>query len=270
MKQSPFTLMILLIIFIIIIGGVRDDNTNKISKGSIVISPDNHVSFFQGKLKGSNTVEKQSEKNFELVCPNLYKFKDACNVYLLKSGSAGILIETGSGKVLDYLEEVGVEKIEWVLHTHSHRDQCFGDLLLKKHGSKIAIGKQEADALQPAGINPPFAPPGNSGKYSKLPSLPGRMEPFQKPGVDRELTNGEEIEWKQYKLQVINTPGHTKGSVSFLVEVDGKKICFCGDLMVSGGRVRDLYSMQWIYLQNPGIDSSLVSLQKIRESDPGL
>ena len=270
MKQSPFTLIILLIIFIIIIGGVRDDNTNKISKGSIVISPDNQVSFFQGKLKGSNTVEKQSEKNFELVCPNLYKFKDACNVYLLKSGSAGILIETGSGKVLDYLEEVGVEKIEWVLHTHSHRDQCFGDLLLKKHGSKIAIGKQEADALQPAGINPPFTPPGNTGKYSKLPSLPGRMEPFQKPGVDRELTNGEVIEWKQYKIRVINTPGHTKGSVSFLVEVDGKKVCFCGDLMVSGGRVRDLYSMQWIYLQNPGIDSSLVSLQKIRELDPGI
>ena len=238
MKRSPFTLIILLFVFIIITGGVRDNNTNK--------------------------------KRFELISPNLYKFKDACNVYLLKSGSSGILIETGSGKVLDYLGEVGVEKIEWVLHTHGHRDQCFGDMLLKKHGSKIAIGKQEAYTLHHAGLNAPFAPPGNSEKYSKLPVLPGRMEPFQKPGVDQELTDGMEFKWKQYKIRVINTPGHTKGSVSFLMEIDGKKICFCGDLMASGGHVRNLYSMQWIYLQNPGIDSSLVSLQKIREFDPGL
>ena len=238
MKRSPITSIILLFTFIIITGGVRDNNTNK--------------------------------KRFELISPNLYKFKDACNVYLLKSGSSGILIETGSGKVLDYLGEVGIEKIDWVLHTHSHRDQCLGDLLMKKQGSKIAIGKQEAYTFLPAGLNAPFAPPGNSGKYNNLPALPGRMEPFQKVGVDQELTGGMVFNWKQYKIRVIDTPGHTKGSVSFLIEIDGKEICFCGDLMVSGGHVRNLYSMQWIYLQNPGIDSSIVSLQKIREFDPDL
>ena len=32
----------------------------------------------------------------------------------------------------------------------------------------------------------------------------------------------------------------------------------------------DLYSMQWIYLQNPGIDSSLASIDKISLLDPDL
>ncbi|MBE9510334.1 MAG: hypothetical protein IMY71_05605, partial [Bacteroidetes bacterium] len=89
MKRYPHALIILLIVFIIITGGVRDNNTNKISKESIVISPNDHMSFAQEKLRAINNVDKQSEKKrFELICPDLYKFKDACNVYLLKSGSS--------------------------------------------------------------------------------------------------------------------------------------------------------------------------------------
>lgn len=68
----------------------------------------------------------------------------------------------------------------------------------------------------------------------------------------------------------MDTPGHTKGSVSYLVEVDGRMICFSGDLIMQGGYVQNLYSMQWIYLQNPGIDSSITSIDKINLLDPEL
>ncbi|NOY37298.1 MAG: MBL fold metallo-hydrolase [Chlorobi bacterium] len=182
----------------------------------------------------------------------------------MKSGSAGILIDAGSEVLTEHLDEAGVEKIEWVLHTHYHRDQCTGDLKLKKSGSKVAIGESEADFLQPAEDKAPFRIPDNFLLNGEFPGWGRRMAPFLKPGVDRKFAEGEIFHWKQYAIKVINTPGHTKGSVSYVVDVDGQRICFSGDLIMSGGHIRDLYSMQWIYLGNPGIDSSILSLNRIK------
>jgi len=41
--------------------------------------------------------------NFTKITEHLYKFCDTCNVYIIKDGDRGILIDAGSGKVLDYL-----------------------------------------------------------------------------------------------------------------------------------------------------------------------
>lgn len=225
------------------------------------VSPDSTDSFTSNKLDTENS-------KFEIILPNVYRFKDICNVYLLKSGSSGILIDAGSGIATEHLTEIGVEKIDWVLHTHSHRDQCSGDIKFKKqYGSKIAIGKSEAATLQPAGMQPPFDVPKVKGE---TPDWVERTAPFIKPGVDRAFADGEEFTWKEYKIKVVNTPGHTKGSISFIVEVAGKVICFSGDLIIDGGYVHELYSMQWVYLENPGIDSSLVSLEKINALAPNI
>ncbi|WP_352749901.1 MBL fold metallo-hydrolase [Mesorhizobium sp. M0185] len=41
-------------------------------------------------------------------------------------GNEYLLIDTGSGAVLEHLHELGVDRVDWVLHTHPHRDQCWG------------------------------------------------------------------------------------------------------------------------------------------------
>ena len=42
---------------------------------------------------------------------HLYRFDDTCNVYLLADGDAGLLIDAGSGAVLDHLPPAGVERV---------------------------------------------------------------------------------------------------------------------------------------------------------------
>ena len=61
------------------------------------------------------------------ISPNLYVLRDTCNVYVLKDGHRAILIDFGSGHVLNLLTQIGVSKVEAILHTHHHRDQCQGD-----------------------------------------------------------------------------------------------------------------------------------------------
>ena len=73
-----------------------------------------------------------SDFNFKKIAPDVYLFKDVCNVYVLKSGSSARIIDSGSGIVTDHLKALGIEKIDWVFHTHYHRDQCNGSSKLKR------------------------------------------------------------------------------------------------------------------------------------------
>jgi glyoxylase-like metal-dependent hydrolase (beta-lactamase superfamily II) len=222
------------------------------------------------KLKTKTDNNKPADNNFRKISSNVYLFKDICNVYLLKSGNTALLIDAGSGKVANHLKEIGVDKVEWVFHTHYHRDQSIGSNRLKQAGSKIAAGESESELLDSPGTNAPYKIPDEFLLNGELPDWGRRLAPFKSPGVDKKLCDKEVINWNQYKITVINTPGHTKGSISFFTEADGEKLCFTGDLILKGGYARDLYSMQWIYLQNPGLDSSIVSLQKIKKLNPDL
>jgi len=56
----------------------------------------------------------------------------------------------------------------------------------------------------------------------------------------RTVRGGDMIEG----IQVIDTPGYTRGAVSYLVESQGKRIACTGDLIYGDGRILDLFSLQ--------------------------
>jgi hypothetical protein len=43
---------------------------------------------------------------------NLYLFEDTCNVYVVRDGANCVLIDFGSGKVLDHLRDLGINKVD--------------------------------------------------------------------------------------------------------------------------------------------------------------
>ena len=75
--------------------------------------------------------------SFIKVTDNVFLFKDSVNVYAIKDGSKAVLIDFGSGKILDSLKEIGVDKVDYILHTHYHRDQCYGDAVAVKQNIRI-------------------------------------------------------------------------------------------------------------------------------------
>src|SRR5581483_12317768 len=58
------------------------------------------------------------------ISDSLFVLEDTCNVYLLRSGSHALTIDFGSGAILEHVAALGVTAIEWILHTHHHRDQA--------------------------------------------------------------------------------------------------------------------------------------------------
>ncbi len=84
------------------------------------------------------------------ISDHLYQLADTCNVYLIADGDRGLLIDAGSGAILDHLSETGVRRIEWVLHTHHHRDQCAGTPRIREHGAKVGVPEYERHLFEQA------------------------------------------------------------------------------------------------------------------------
>src|SRR6185369_12396166 len=79
----------------------------------------------------------------ESVSQDLFVWKDVCNVYVFRDGENALLVDLGDGSVLDHLSEIGVKKVEWVLLTHHHREQCLGYARIKDMG--VRVGAPEAE-----------------------------------------------------------------------------------------------------------------------------
>ena len=71
--------------------------------------------------------------------------RDTCNVYVLRSGREAVLVDFGSGAVLDRLEELGVERVTDVLVTHHHRDGVQGLARAAAAGIRIWVPPVEED-----------------------------------------------------------------------------------------------------------------------------
>jgi glyoxylase-like metal-dependent hydrolase (beta-lactamase superfamily II) len=149
------------------------------------------------------------------LSPSLYWYRDTCNVYLLVRGDRGLLIDFGSGGILEHLDEAGIQ-VEWVLHTHHHRDQCQGDHLLEARGIPIAVPEREAALFAETDAFWRMKRIYDNYDTSSIGFTLARPVP-----VARTLRDYETFAWRGYDIRVLPTPGHTKGSITFATEIDG-------------------------------------------------
>ena len=167
------------------------------------------------------------------------------NCYLISGDNAAVVIDPGfySETVLEFLNE-NVCKERLILLTHSHFDHIGGAAQLRdKTGVKIAIGELENEFLSDPSVN--------------LSGLLG--EPVKPFLADLLLKDGEEVTVGEFNFKVIHTPGHTSGSVSYLLG----DILFSGDTLFncSIGRT-DFPTGDYFVL--------LASIKKLYELDGGI
>jgi len=143
------------------------------------------------------------------------------NSYMVANGSNAILIDTGFNfeDINNYLTTHNL-KLVAVFLTHGHFDHIYLAKRFQDMGAKIYIHSADSDKL--------FTDK-NMGKDYNLP-----VEPLH---ADVLMDEGE-YTIENFKVQVIHTPGHSKGSCCFLIENN----LFLGDTMFEHGYGRyDLY-----------------------------
>ncbi len=197
---------------------------------------------------------------FTRIVDQLHLFRDTCNVYVLCSGREAILVDFGSGDVLDHMAEIGVERVTDVLMTHHHRDQGQGLPRAVQAGIRIWVPHAEQELFHSVHAHWQAREVYNNynvrqDRFSLLESVPvaGTLQDYE-----TRLFGG-------YSIMVIPTPGHTTGSISLLVEIHGQRILFSGDLIYAQGKAFSLSATQWTYNGAEGVAAGLASLLDLQD-----
>jgi len=125
------------------------------------------------------------------------------NVFVLRCRETGesVLIDAANEheKLLELCTALNVKR---VLETHGHFDHIQAVPAMREAGLQVAISSADAPMLK-------------------------------KVGYDVFLDDAEVIEVGKLRLHAIHNPGHTPGSISFLIE--GAPVLFSGDTLFPGG-----------------------------------
>lgn len=215
--------------------------------------------------KGQRRTAFVPNSELKRLSENLYMLEDTCNVYLVRDGNRGLLIDFGSGTILDYLSGLGISKVDWILHTHHHRDQCQGDYKAVERSIPVVVPAHETHL---------FADAENFWRNRRVFHLYYVRNDFntvtENIPVADVLHDYGTFRWNNRDVFVLPTPGHTLGSVSLLMNIDGKKTAFTGDLMHSPGKLVNLWDTQVNYGGAEGVDLGAFSLARLREQKPAL
>ncbi len=180
--------------------------------------------------------------NHELVelSEHLAIYRGPINVGIIRDGTKALLIDCGDGRVQPLLDALNVSHVEGILFTHHHRDQACGAQAFVNRGARLTVPARERDYFEK--VTDYWNNPATRWHlYNFHPHHLMLAEPVPVAAV---ASDGQTITWGPARIQVLDTPGHTDGSVSYLVEVDGKRRVFCGDTIYDAGQLWELYSLQ--------------------------
>lgn len=197
----------------------------------------------------------------------LYQYRDTCNVYALRAAASQndgevVLVDYGSGAILPHLAEAGMTRVTDILMTHHHRDQGQG-LPDAPPDARIWAPHTEQDLFQTVGAHRAARPVMNDYNMRQ-----DRFSLLQDVRLAGTLKDYARDTFGQLTFTVWPTPGHTTGSITLLVDEDGQRLAFSGDLIAAPGKVWSLAATQWTYNGAEGVAATILSLLSLKEQAP--
>jgi len=152
-----------------------------------------------------------------------------CYIVGCEETREGVVIDPGGNpkRILKAIKDAGLT-IRYVLNTHCHFDHMGANAdVVAATGALLALHPAELPILQARGGASWFGVPVK-----------------ESPAPDIELDDGQVIEVGTLRFQVLHTPGHSPGGVTFYLEEQG--IAFDGDVLFQMGVGRtDLPGGEW-------------------------
>ena len=171
------------------------------------------------------------------LAENLYIAANGINTGVLVSGKLAILFNCGDGVTLGLLNRLGIERVDKILCTQYRRSTAAG--IYNFAGAEIIAPKKEAALFE------------NTEGYWSDPVKRWHVYHFM-PDTDVlprsvapvvPVSEGDVIHWEGFEITVYDTPGATHGGVSYAVRAGGKDFSFCGDIVYSGGRIYNIWTL---------------------------
>lgn len=141
-----------------------------------------------------------------------------CYVLADENTDEALVIDPGGSadQILDLIQENNWD-IKYVVNTHGHIDHIAANKkILEQSNAQLLIHRADANFLEDSELN--------------LSAFVGGPQ-LQSPVADQLLESGSQISCGSFDLEVLHTPGHTRGSICLL----GANQIFSGDTLFSKG-----------------------------------
>jgi glyoxylase-like metal-dependent hydrolase (beta-lactamase superfamily II) len=160
--------------------------------------------------------------------------QENCFIVRAKGSERAVVVDPGeeAERITGALADLGIETVEAILVTHTHFDHIGAVApLARATGAPVYCPEIETEVL--ANINDYVPWPG--------------FGPFESYSADHTVSGGETLELAGLRFEVIFTPGHSPGHVTYAIR-DAPAL-FSGDVLFQGsvGRV-DLPGGDWATL----------------------
>lgn len=189
-----------------------------------------------------------------------------CLLILGENGEAAVVDPAEYNDDLQYfLEENGVFSLDYILLTHGHFDHISGVLPLQSvYGGKIVIHEKDEICFKDA-------------TYSLLSSF--RRDISLPEKADITVAEGSVLPFGKDEIKVIHTPGHTQGSVCYIINrnlISGDTLFYMsmgrtdfpgGNIMRMIASLRKLCRLEGEYAVFPG-HGELTTLEYERNNNP--
>ena len=127
----------------------------------------------------------------------------------------GAFYEEERQALIDYILSNGLKPVH-LLCTHGHLDHKFGnDTIFREFGLKPEVSKGDERMME------------NLGRQAQ--SFYGFQLNYELPSVGHYFEQNETLSFGSHHIQILFTPGHSRGSVVFYCEAE--KVVFTGDTL---------------------------------------
>jgi glyoxylase-like metal-dependent hydrolase (beta-lactamase superfamily II) len=148
--------------------------------------------------------------------------------YVVETSKGLVLVDSGlesdAGRLKQQMAELRLDwrNVRAILLSHVHGDHCGGaEHLRAATGAKVYAGQGDAPFLKTGGPREAF--------FSTF-SMPDNTP--HPTTVDVELKGDEEITVGNVRFHALATPGHTPGSICYLMERENLRVLFAGDVIM--------------------------------------
>lgn len=152
---------------------------------------------------------KVTDISFPGFCANCYLVTD------MVTGES-LLVDPGAygERQKEYIKFQGIDNLKYILLTHGHFDHMMGaERFRQEFSAKVVVHSLDEDKL--------------SSAVRSLYSHFDRDNPFAPTSADIIVKDGDSLPFGSETIEVIHTPGHTKGGVCYKL----RDILFTGDTL---------------------------------------
>ncbi|HET8823015.1 MAG TPA: MBL fold metallo-hydrolase [Thermoleophilaceae bacterium] len=170
------------------------------------------------------------------------------NTYIFRRDGSGrgLIVDPGdeADKLLAALDALGIQ-LDGILLTHTHFDHVGAVApVARATGAEVWVPKIEAFVL---------------ADIMKFVPWPG-FGPYESYDAEHELEGGERLELAGFEIDVLSTPGHSPGHVTFSIPDEGA--VFSGDVLFQG-------SIGRTDLPGGDFDTLMESIRSLIDTLPG-